>query len=313
MVDTWSSKPFISYDGKDERGIRAEVRVLTGFGVVEKINDSKKGKARQAFFLVDNNEHPISGWTPNDSVIIPLLEAAVESGEPVHFRIEFRRQAHVDRSIPLDEVAPPRDMAAAKDNMYRSLVGVKREGDEEWTLTDKAVTRLDEDPVRGGLYSAQAQPKETPAAGGAGNSYSGGSSREAQPWVLHNRDGSLNMGSTAVSVPITFLSYVSEWDRNHTGLDQVGERKWAVVAKVLVTAANRLQVEANEGWTEPDLTAGSHTRARALIFMVIETYYPLNSEIAANQESLTEWRDNLVNKALAIWKWSAKEVTSIIG
>ena len=36
-MDTWSAKPFISRDGFDDDGVRAEVKVIVGVGSIKKI------------------------------------------------------------------------------------------------------------------------------------------------------------------------------------------------------------------------------------------------------------------------------------
>lgn len=318
MVDTYSAKPFISYDGVDENGVRAEVKVVTGYGHVDSIEPSKAGKSFKVAFRVGNSEYLPAGWAPDGSNVLNELRKAEESGEPIHFRIETRRQKHVDRSLPMDQVAPKGDMKAAKENIHKSIAAVMNEGDDDWTISPHAVTRLDEDPRRdgNGIYSAYATPKEQLAAakggsnGGSAPQYSG---IEPPPYVTQLSDGRVNPGSIAASVALNLLNFVQEWDREHDELTKVGERRHVVMARAMMAAANELQLKIWDGELEaPDLGAGSHTRARALVFEVTREHFPLGPDVVASKESLLEWKSSVVEKALAMWKWSIGEVESIL-
>lgn len=44
MAETWSCKPFISHDGGDENGVKAEVLVLKGVGFIDKIEGGDRSK-----------------------------------------------------------------------------------------------------------------------------------------------------------------------------------------------------------------------------------------------------------------------------
>lgn len=305
MVNTYSAKPFVSYDGVDENGVRAEVNVVLGFGHVESVEPSKAGKSFKVSFKVDNSEFLPAGWAPDGSNVLESIRKAEESGDPIHFRLETRRQKHIDRSAPLAEFT---SLAMAKDSIHKSLAAVKFEGDSEWLISPHAVTRLDEDPVSGsGIYSAYDMPAGTSAPTSASNSSFVGF--EPAPHVTTLKDGSLNPGSIAVSVPLNILAFLTEWDRTQETLRQVGEKRRVTVAKILLHAANELQLKIFDGELEsPDLGAGSHTRARALLFEVTRTYYPLGVDVVADKESLLEWKANIVEKSLAMWKWSMSEV-----
>ena len=312
MVNTYSTKPFISYDGADENGVRAEVKVVTGYGTVSEIESSKAGKSFKISFAVENTQYFPSGWAPDGSNVLEKIRKAEEGGEPIHFRIETRRKNDIDRTTPIADLTT---LAMAKDSIFKSIAAVKFEGDEEWTISPNAVTRLDEDPVRsGGLYRAYDQPREESAAPAQAPRQGGG--LEPPPYVTHLRDGEVNPGSIAASVPLNLLSFVAEWDRDHATdpTAVVGEKKRAAVAKVMLMAANELQLAIWDGKLEkPDLGAGSHTRARALVFEVTRMYFPLTAEVVDTKESLMAWKDGVVAKALAMWKWSITEVQHLEG
>lgn len=304
-MSTYSSKPFILLDGEDNNGVRAEVKVIKGFGVVSAIEPTGPGKANNVFFSVENTKYKVTGHTPVDSNLMPLVSSAYESGEPIHFRIEIRRKKNLDRTLSMEEVTAGED---GRKNVFRSLCAVKEEGSEDWTISPFTVTRLEDDPKSGGngLYSAY-DMEDTKVSVTTGRNVSKSEAYEPAPYVSFLRDGRINPGSIAASVPLNMLSFLLEWDRDNPE-SQIGERKHAVAAKLMLSAANELQLSIWGGeLTTPDLGSGSHTRARALVFEVTRSYLPLTPEIVASKESMLEWRQAVVDKGLAMWKWSISE------
>lgn len=307
-IATYSRRPFISHDGKDQHGIRAEVKVTLGFGHVDGVEPSKAGKAAKVSFRVDNNNFLVSGWVPVDSPIMKKVEEAEKTGEPIHFRTEIRRKNNIDRSIPLSTLLPPKDMAAAKENSNKALVGVKLDDDEEWTY-DKMVTSPKEDPTDG-VYPASDADVDRYASAAHHRmeaSQGGGDSRsfESTPFYVRNRDGSTNAGSIAVSVPLTLFSFVTSWERDHD-LTLEEKARFSVTA-ALLGVANRLQVaiyDDEEKISRPDLSLGSHTRARAVTFEVVRDFYPITAEVAESSESISEWADKVFDKGLLVFRWT---------
>lgn len=270
---TFSRKPFISHDGMDAQGVRSEVKVVVGYGTVNGIEPTESGKSNKVNFLVGNTTYNPSGYT-RDEAIIKKLEAAQEANEPINFRIETRRKNDVDRSKPYEELKTDKGAEVVK-----SLAAVRLEDDTEWTLSKDAVTRLDEDPVSGGLVNANSQSKEE--LRGSSRSSTTTSSRsgafEPAPYVAKWR-GEINPGCIAVNVPITFYVEIFNYEKEK-GFELTSERR-KEIAEVLLKIANRLQKDIyvrklNSEYEGLDLTAGSHTRARALIFEAMRSFSPL--------------------------------------
>ena len=309
-MSTWTRRPFVSYDGKDENGTRAEVKVLMGYGNVDTITPSTgAGKANKVEFVVENTKYKSSGWAPIDSNVMEKVLEAQKLDVPIYFRIETRRQKNIDRSTPIDELTT---LAMAKDSIHKSIAAVRINETDEWTVSPHAVTRIDEDPASGnGVYSANDQSKEELAGAGNSKAVQQANGVEAPPYMTYNRDGGLNPGSMAVAVPLNLLSFVAE--QNREGDLGISEKHQAVLVKAMLQAANKLQVEIYEGKLEkPDLSAGSHTRARALVFEVIRSHYPVSKDLLASKETLKEWHDGIFTKSLAMWKWSITEVEAVL-
>jgi hypothetical protein len=320
---TYSSAPFISKDvGPGGPTDRAEVKVVTGYGNIFDLELSDKGKSVNVFFKVDNTKYKSSGWAPAGGNVVTKVEEAKAAGVPIYFRIEVRRKDTVDRTESIKDLS---SLAKAKDNVVKSLAAVKIEGEEEWTISPHAKTRLEEDVFFGGASSAGGsaydysledlghgnKPKESSADVTPSNWHPG---IEAAPYSTLNKDGSLNVGSFAVAVPLNLFSFVVEYERTHE--DAVGpltDKQRILLAKVLMSAANELQLAVYDGKLEnPDMSAGSHTRARAIIFEIIRTFYPLTGEIAGDKALMKEWRSNIVEKSLGMWRWGISEVEKVL-
>ena len=56
----YSQKPFVSYDGADEQGTRAEVMVNVGVGTVKEIERGEKGKSAKIKVAVEGLRFPIN-------------------------------------------------------------------------------------------------------------------------------------------------------------------------------------------------------------------------------------------------------------
>lgn len=313
---TYSAAPFISYDGKDENGVRAEVKVGIGYGLVDEIAPSAKGVAANVLFVVSNSKYKSSGWAPTDSNVMAKVKEAESRGEPIHFRIETKRKDGIDRSTPMSVLNPPRDMTAAKENLLKSLVAVRFDDESDWTISPHALTRIDEDPRSSGSavsaydMSAEDLAASKPQASSNDNNGSSFNSFEPAPWTTYRNTGEINPGSIAVSVPLTIYSFVEEFCRENNV--EIADKQKVAVARGLISTANRLQLSIYDGELEsPDLAAGSHTRARALVFSGIKDFYPLTAEKVASPDSLKVWLGEIHDKSLAMWKWSISEIEKI--
>ena len=311
---TFSAKPFISLDGIDDSGLRAEVKVVIGFGDVASITDSTSGKTKKIEFSVSNTKFLPSGWS-RDSGILNKIDQAKKNNEPIHFRLETRRKEGVDRATPMADIS---GLATAKDTIVKSLAAVKLGDDEAWTVSGDAVTRPDEDPSTGGLHSAYDNPpvsasagdKLTPTYAGNTNSY------EPAPYVARLRDGKINPGSVALHAPLGFFSYLLEYERDE-GV-QIEKERRKEMAHTLMLIANKLQLDiyskklGAELINGVDLTAGSHTRARFLVFEAIRSFAPITESVIGDDESYKKWQKAIYNTAFAMWEWSIDEAEAYI-
>jgi hypothetical protein len=177
------AKPFISFDGADASGVRAEVWVEKGTGTVRALEESKTNVLVK--MAVENLKHPVQGWLSLSDPIYPVLKEAMESGREVAYRIESQRKNGVDRTTPISTLRATQE--SANDSTRRLFVGVDDQRSSE------AVTHPAEDPHAGGRIPAP-DPTTVPASQQAqGGAASGGgfSAQQALAGLASARQGGL--------------------------------------------------------------------------------------------------------------------------
>lgn len=276
---------FVSHDGPDEHGQRAEVWVEKGVGKIVNITVPKGSNARLEI-KTEGFEHPQYGWTRTDDPLYPKIVEAYESKADIQYRIESQRKRDIDRSLP---IAPLRaDMALAKKNTNKIFAALN--GDK----TLEAVTVFSEDPAPNGRIPAVEAPAAPPASAPAADSTqnSGNSAprrnfevEEEPPWAEFNSDGTVNFGSYSMQAAVGAELFV---------------RKQLVAAgaspssdDVLTHATNLLEIadklQAYFTGKTRSRKKGSHTRVRSIVYDTVENFYPLPTK----GENLEEWTKNV--------------------
>lgn len=301
MSDYWSRAPFISHDGPDSDGVRAEVKVTLGFAIPKSIEPSDKGKAAKVVFPVDNTKWPSAGWVPVDSNVMEVVQEAHDNETPLYFRIETIRKDHVDRTEPIADLTKGSD--AARENAHKSLAAVKREDDDEWTISKRAMTRLEEDPSEEGGTSAYSHSLEELKGAGA-KPAAAGAPVAIEPLVAE--DGEPNYASEGTLVAAKLFSFLAgHCADNGVEADSATLRN---LAKLLLSVASKLQVEtARDNLDSADLTAVSHANAVEVVRLTIESISPLSFEVLEDSKAQVAWAGDVLKRSLALWKWSAGE------
>ncbi len=309
---TFLDRPFVSYDGVDGNGVRAEVVVRTGCAVISDSRESDSGKSRFFEFTARSAQYTEGGWT-SDPDVIQVAEQSMADGVPLYLRIEQQRKKGVPRDTPM--VALRADMSSAKKSTFRALVAVRREGDDKFTVDRKtAVTDPREDDkfdTNKDFRASEQNLADTPAPsvvqyGNSGRPPSG-EGMESSPWATFTPDGAVRPVSYASIVPVTVLSFVMELEADQgIGVDQ---RMAVKVTHILVEVMNRLQVAVFDGTrTTPDMSAASHARARAVVFMVVRNNL-CGIPVPVRPEDLSDWATKVYEKSLGLWRWSMKLVS----
>lgn len=310
-METYSSAPFISKDGPDSDGYRAEIKVVKGRGKVFDIEESDKGKSAKVIFKVENTKYKSYGWVPLDQKVYEVAAAAKENDEIIEFRIETRRRDNLradpnQKKIPINDLTSGQD---AKETVVKSLAAVKRLDDDNWVISSFAKTRFDEDPSSGSAPSAndytveqlrELDKNNTPVSG-VGENYG----FEGSPYSLYREEKKINYGSHAVGVGLEVYRDVNHYIKEKS-LEENEMNKIKITNNV-ISAAKALQVAVYNGdIEEADMSVPSFQRAIKLVFDAMDLFFPLDNEIISDDDKINSWREDVVTKMSKMWNWSAK-------
>lgn len=138
-------RPFVSLDGVDPKGIRAEVIVESHTGTVKSVTELDK--VAKVEFQGDGLTRPVVGYIQMDDPVLDIIKEAKKSKENVTYRIEIVRKKGIDRSIPMSELR--KDVDIAQVSVTKIVAGVNG------VLTKESVTDPEEDDASDGVYNAR--------------------------------------------------------------------------------------------------------------------------------------------------------------
>ena len=138
-------RPFVSLDGVDPKGIRAEVIVESHTGTVKSVTELDK--VAKVEFQGDGLTRPVVGYIQMDDPVLDIIKEAKKSKENVAYRIEIVRKKGIDRSIPMSELR--KDVDIAQVSVTKIVAGVNG------VLTKESVTDPEEDDASDGVYKAR--------------------------------------------------------------------------------------------------------------------------------------------------------------
>lgn len=315
---TFIGRPITSRDGADDSGVRAEVLVQKGLATIEK-KEEKKSKDQVRFVFISENlkDYGIGAWVnrAQDQEIYDLLSEAYDEETPIYIRTEKRRKASVDRKTPIADIIKE-DKASEKvvSRTVNIVAGVKTEEDAEWIESSEAITLTSED---GSTGSVKATPSNTIRVKQT-NPFD--ANVEAPPYKTTNPDGSVNPGSSSVAAVMNTYNFVYEYTRkpeNNVALpenEKEAQKLLIDVTKKVLTTVNKAQIKIYDGkMTRPNMSAGSHVRARALVFHTIENVNKLSQEHLDDKEALTTYLDEVLERVVRMWNWGITTVGKIEG
>ena len=331
MTDFYSTRPFISHAGADSNGVRAEVLVTKGVGVVTNFINETDRTAQVEISVPGVLTKPLKGWlnkteedgkTPNPPY--EFARKAMQSGEPISFRIENQRRRHMksDKSQIIDPKTPIFELMGADADgknknphlvdgtTVRLLVGV---GDAEGgsMLFSQRLTSPAEDPSFGGPTAAPLDPpvgESRPTAQGHGGGF-----HEVQPWFAINPTGEVNPGSYAVDALIDYLFWTQKYAEDND-LSELNTRRVKILAANLAALTDRLQIDVYNGRLDAaDRSIGSYREARAIIKGVATWTLPLKNVDMTSGDGVKNWINDVYETAIKIWKWSIEEYAATVG
>lgn len=314
MSDMHINKPFVTHDGVDPKGIRAEVRVYSGYADVthSKRAKNKTSPMHQFGFEIDSSEYPTNGWInkEKDEKIFNVLQEAYDNQTPVHFRIEAQRKNDVDRTIPIAELM--KDSTSSFDNVFRYIVAVKEEDAEEWIVGTSMVTSFKEDS-QGGTFKA------TDADVGQASNTSLNAPVAAKEAVKDD-DGNVNPNSPALLIPLDILNTMNEsiFDKEQWK-DKINDKiRQSIVLKMMIVAG-KVQKEVLSNDNNVDMGENSFNVAvesvKEAIIHRVDFDVIFDSEDELTKENLSamvsEYANAVYDEATAIAEWSVLCVDKI--
>ena len=271
---------FVSHDGPDAQGFRAEVYVQKGTG---KIVSIKPGATNVTAQIAVKNENPkvkfpLMGWVPVNDPIYPLIQEAFDAQASIEYRFESQRKSSEPRETPIMELRETMDKA--REHTTPIFAGINGQ------LSSEAVTNPAEDPAPGGrIRAVDAAPAPAPQQqqvqqqAQQHNSQGNGHVVEEAPYKEYNSDGTVNYGSYAVTAAVGAESFARRLlaDRNPSA------ETVAHYAIVLLAIADTVQGYVTQ--KKPTRMAGSHTRIRGIVYDTVENFFP----IPASRDQDLDW------------------------
>lgn len=285
----------------------AEVRIETGYGRITKLDD--KGN-RNAHVSIDAEhlDDPVQGWadTTNFDQWARIQEAHAKAFR-IAYRVVVKRKAEAPQDCPLEEV-PKRQRV--RDLEFVQIVG----GDNQ---------PLDPDAASGAAQDAQGSqpPPEgdsapqaaTRPASRSADGRRGPRIEEAKPWEPYNSDGSLNLGSYAVTAALGFVEWAHELctaratylaKAEGIGFAPPPASKVRELARLLLHAADRAQATVRSDGRS-DRMDNSHTRCRGAVRTCLDALPVPWDVLEADDyavEQIRPWVDALGKRAAGLVK-----------
>ena len=280
---------FTSYDGADKDGVRAEVHVQTGPGIVTHLISAAQGKTFNVKFrsTIPGMKRPISAWVTAEDPLMKVLEEAKESGREVEYRVESQRKPHVDRKTPIAELRKTQDIAI--DNVKSILAGI------DGTLGLERVTDPSEDPVSShGRYVADDSSRK-PGSGGSGSGGAGFSPEAALAGLANARQAGMDPAVVAAAQALALMAGVSPADVESAGVD-AGSRQRPTQQRAVAVEAAPFKPYNSDG--RPN--AGSYAVQAVLSVDSMVRDLVRDKKIDLNEEGVREVASALLSAADAV-------------
>lgn len=248
----------------------------------------------------DNTKFGISGWinANRDPLIFRLLQEAHKRDENIVVRVERQRIKDEDKTPEISI----QDIAAASDKtsrLARKISGVYLPNKKEWLLTVDKYSNPEEDPESTQkLIDYINQTWEATSNSNALNEeeivemFEGEAPLEPEIPIIKGKPFDLMQNRMTMYFFVLEAFKKAEIDFSETQVEKI--------AIALNIAADKIQ-EIMVGAIRPG--DYSHTRARFLIFNVVENILPLNEEVLKDPK---EWTKNIIIEAQKIVEWAKK-------
>lgn len=279
-------KEFISLGKEVEHNgqkIRPNTRTNIAIGKITELKEAGGKDNLKAVMKVSGAKYDFSGFINNNTPVSNLLKQALDTNATICARFERKRKKNADPSLDIMEIT--KDTSIAKDNVIWVVSGVFNFNNDEWILTESAVSNPAEDPsyVLADIKSA---------------SYSTENFFEGNAPKLKTSDKEWKANHL-----VSMFTYASE----HNVEKEVGltSAELKILAIWMLKASDHLQMKM-KGLSEPNYNDYSHTKARGMLFSWMRVN-PLTQEIMKTKGEFNKWIARFLEENTEIATWAAEE------
>lgn len=263
--------------------VRPDTRTSIAIGKVTRLEEAGKNNLKLTL-KVAGAKYDFSGFMNDNTPVANLAKQANEEDLTICVRFEKKRKKDVDPTTSIMDLT--KDSGIARDNIVNIVAGVYNFNNEQWVLTDDAISNPDEDPayvadeLKKAVYSTEgffqsAEPKGPPVDNN---------------WKVNHL--------------ISMFTYASEHNYEHKLELDINALR--VLANYMLKATDQLQMRAN-GIPTPNYNDYSHTKSRGMLFSWMRIN-PLTKEIMTTKGGFNDWITRFLNESVAIWEWAKAEV-----
>lgn len=281
LSDFVSLGPAIVVDGET---IRPETKTSIAIGKVSQIKTVGDNNLR-VIVKPAGAKYDFSGFVNENTPVAKLLQQAKEKDVPVCVRFDKKRKKGINPKTPIDELIV--DASTARDNIVNVIAGVYNFNNEDWILTNDAISNPDDDPD----YVSSELSKATYNITGF-----------FQPEKTHYSNTPIDNNWKANHL-ISMYNYGSE--HNFDNNIELDTNALKLLASYMLKACDQLQMRANNLDT-PNYSDYSHTKARSMLFSWMKVN-PLSKDIMSTKSGFNNWITSFLEENLAIWEWAKKE------
>lgn len=258
------------------------------------INDNGKDSVK-VDGTADGAQYGYSGYINKkySNGVYDILKQAQEERKYIIMRFEKMRKTESDPSLTIEEVT--KDMRTGRNNIFNVLTAIYSANTGEWIHTGNKVSDVSEDPalVQEWLERYVLGGSETVDA----NEFFAGKEVKKAPFVPKGPEYEKSQQLLTM-----FFFIKDEASKNDIKLSEAANKK---LAKVTLSLADKIQLRLT-GIKEPNYGDYSHTRARFLLFHVIEDIVPIGSVINGDKD-LKDWGIAVLEEAYKLIEWSQED------
>lgn len=219
--------------------------------------------------------------------VYDILKNAQENQNVVLMRFERQRKEGSDPNKTIEEVTT--DMNVARDNVYKVLTAIYDFQNEKWIQANNTISDVNNDPpevqewIQKWVISEETTPDEFFA-----------SPTPDKPKFMP-KDSAYDREQQLLNVYYFIMSQEKELGISFK--DSFRQR----LSVVLLNTADRIQLKLT-GMDEPNYRDYSHTRARHVMFSLIQYKHPISEELL-EKGSLKSWVVNITKDAFDTIEW----------